>query len=77
MEDKEIRSSTAPTLQRRIQPEHNRQMDKGLHPSFLQEGWPQNSQELPGYNPNFHSFATQQHWIQNWENSKEEPKWPS
>ena len=30
-------------------------MDKELHPPFLQERWPWNCQELPGYNPYFYS----------------------
>ena len=42
-------------LQCHIQPEHNRQMNKGLHPPFPQERWPWNSQELPRHNPYFHN----------------------
>ena len=68
MENRKIWQHTAPILQRRIQPEHDRQMDNGLHPPCPREGWPQNRQKLPRYNPYFHSCqdlqcsTTQPHW---------------
>ena len=54
MENKEIWRYTTSILQRCIQPEHNRKMEKELHLPFPQEGWPRNSQELPKYKPYVH-----------------------
>ena len=39
MENKDI-CHTAPILQRRIQPEHKRQMDKGLHVLEIAKNYP-------------------------------------
>ena len=46
MENKKIRRHIAPILPRRIQPEHNRRMDKELHASFLHERWPRNCRSI-------------------------------
>ena len=54
-----------------------------MHPPFPQERWPRNSQELLRYNPYIHSgqdlqcSIMQQYRTENWENTKEEPKWLS
>ena len=54
-----------------------------MHPPFPSEVWHWNSQELPMYNPKIHRdknlqcSTTQPHRSQNWEDTKEEPKWLS
>ena len=83
MKSNEIRWHSAPILAIPYITRINKQIDKGLHPPFSQEGWSRNKQELPRYNPYFHSgqdlqcSATQPHWTWNWENSLKEPKWLS